>query len=339
MAEKYSDLYENLVKFKNNEISVSEVNDNNDELIHKILPNGLVEIVFEEASDYVNLFPYEEGDKYSINIVFSHYYYKPSLIDDYHINDEWYYGGIFYHFDNDNLEKLSEILKYFSTNLDIESENSKRSVAELLEEHFSREADDIKTEFSNLLSNEYSDHIEKTVKNDICNAFRFYNIWEETCMVTYHTTVDDLITLYNEHGNDDYEQSLSHLLKQLAEESVSVGGDFYQDLYSISIDNDNFNKTVSSALDDMREKLEDKIEFVDIEEFKKIYKVLSDYQFNFYYKLPKDKRIEFMIKSVNPETNLISIQLKSNDDTMNGDITLENFNLLLHHPELFSLFE
>lgn len=158
-------------------------------------------------------------------------------------------------------------------------------------------------------------------------------------MVTYHTTVDDLITLYNEHGNDDYEQSLSHLLKQLAEESVSVGGDFYQDLYSISIDNDSFNKTVSSALDDMREKLEDKIEFVDIEEFKKIYKVLSDYQFNFYYKLPKDKRIEFMIKSVNPETNLISIQLKSNDDTMNGDITLENFNLLLHHPELFSLFE
>lgn len=173
MAEKYSDLYENLVKFKNNEISVSEVNDNNDELIHKILPNGLVEIVFEEASDYVNLFPYEEGDKYSINIVFSNYYYKPSLIDDYHINDEWYYGGIFYHFDNDNLEKLSQILKYFSTNLDIESENSKRSVAELLEEHFSREADDIKTEFSNLLSNEYSDHIEKTVKNDIVMLLGF----------------------------------------------------------------------------------------------------------------------------------------------------------------------
>lgn len=335
-----SNLFQKLTSFKNDEISISELNEHNDELINEIYPTGLVEIVFEEELDYVKLFRYEDYDKMLISCLFSNYYYKPDLIEDYHVNEEWNYGTLFYNFNNENITKLNNILSFFGMSLDLDNDKIRNEIAIFLKENFSRDVDDIIIEYSNQLETAYSTYIETEVKSEICNIFNIYSIWEQSCLRTYYTTIDDLITLYDEHSNGNEDLSLYSILENIAED-ISVTGDFNQQIYSLNIDNEEFNRVVSNSLDDILEKTENEIDFSDIEEYKKILTKLKKYNFNRYYNLPKNNNIQFLINKVDPETNLIHINLydTATFNKIDGTISFDNLNLLLYHPELFTIFD
>ena len=327
-------LYEQLLKFKNGEIDANEIDD---ELISNVTSNGLVEIVFDSNNDYIKLFPYDESDLHSINIVFSEYYYKPALIDDSHILDEWDNVYIIGYFNEENDNKLKQILHYFGVSLNDDEENNKK-VIKLLDDGFSRYTSDIREKYHELLTESYEDEIRSRVTQDICNFFNRNFIILETCFRYYHTTVDNLIELFDEY-KPKRGQTLEHLLKKIARNDSDVTGDFYSDLYNISIDKEEFNREVSNILDNMLESIEDNIEFKDVDEYREIMKTLSNYSFDVLYQTPKNHNVRFQIFRVDPETNLIKLRVFFNRDSTDGYMSLDNFKLLLYHPELFPLFE
>lgn len=328
-------LYEQLLKFKNGEIDANEIDD---ELISEVSSNGIVRIEFENALEYLKLLPYDESDFYNISIVFSPYYYTPELVSEFHIEDEWDNGYVFQTFDGENDRKFDIILQYLGLTYDrLDSEES-RKVIETLDENFSRYTQDIKDKYHELLSESFEEIIRDYVTKETCNIFGSKMIILADCFNLYFTTVDNLIRLFDEY-RPKKGQTLTFLLKKIANGDFEVAGDFNEDLYNLNIDKESFNKTVGVALDNIIEKIEDETEFKDISEFREIMKTLSEYKFHMIYQTPKNNNVRFQIFRVDPETNLIRLRVFFNRKDVDGYMTLDNFKLLLHHPELFPLFE
>jgi hypothetical protein len=330
-----TELYEQLLKFKNGEIDVDEIDD---ELISKVTSNGLVEIEFDSSYDYIKLFPYDESDRYLISIVFSDMYYAPELISSYHIQDEWSNAYIIGRFDSNNHIKLNNILYFLGLSFN-DNEDNNQNIISVLDDTFPRLTGDIRDKYHELLTDSFEESIRNEVTNDTCNLFRTNFIILEKCFRHYHTTVDNLIELFDEYKPKSG-QTLYKLLKTIARDDFSVGGDFAEDLYTMNIVlDDEFNKSVSNILDSMLESIEDEIDFKDINEFREIMKTLSNYNLNMVYPTPKNNNVRFQIFRIDPETNLIKLRIFFNRESVDGYMSLDNFKLLLYHPELFSISE
>lgn len=331
-------LYMQLHMFKKGIVSEKNVQ-NSDDLIYDVKKNGIITIKFQDDDDYFKLFDHElsRDDIFIANQVFSSYR-QMNLFDEYRAQDDWFQGYLIGYFDDENMNKVYEIARIISPDLTFEMNDDNEKFSKILHDFFDREVIYIIDEFTSLMESATEDEMKTLIREDICDVFRDYGIYNsDFCFYRYHTTVDNLIKLYDSFGEKN--KSLSKLLNKVAE-SISISGDYwseYNDMsYEVDFDTEAFNNYVSNKLDDILEKLEEDSEmFLDINEFKKIVKkITNNFRFNVWYELPKDSKIKFKIFNIDPKTNKVVFEVHSKKKFYKNSLDLENFYLFLYHPEI-----
>jgi len=347
LKENYdNNLYQQLLDFTEGKIKGKSINDN---LIYEVKNNGTVIIEFDNISEYLNLFDdvLADGEIDMIKSAFSHYSHY-DFFDYYRAQDDWNEGYLLRNVNGESEALLRKLLSVLAPNLITpmftnHDDSAWKTASKLLEGTFNREVDYIITDYSDNMNNGANDRIKEEVEKDLCRFFDDKNIFKiGYCFRKYVTNVKSLIKLYKE--TEAYQDDLKGMLKNYVEKvGLNINGSYYDSIYDEMwsyFDGKRFVNDSKKHIQDMLDKLEDSDIFYDIEEYKKITRQISKLEFDTWDDLPKDKTMVFRINGVNPENNLIRVDVrnKSTYKTLNYEVDYEQLNLILFHPELFRKF-
>jgi hypothetical protein len=297
-----------------------------------------ITLTFRYDSEYFELFDLGDEGKWYVNAIFDHYgngYDFVDWDDDY----QWKEGWVLYEFDDENKQKVDDILKYIAPNLTMDGESETNAkIAVAMDEFFTSRTQDIYNEYNSETNNSKNAAQREEIKDELCDIFRPYGLMKLSCFYKYITTVRILIKLFERYGTN---MTLEEVLKELGH-SIEVQ-DFYEYAYEADgtghFDKESFNRSVGYSLDKIIEELEDSDNFLNMAEFKEIVSEIGKkYSYNGRYKFPKDENRWFEIVTVDPKTNLLHIKTGaySGDYKIQySDKTLEDFYTLIYHPELF----
>jgi hypothetical protein len=297
-----------------------------------------ITLTFRNDSEYFELFDLGDQGKWYVNAIFDHYgngYDFVDWDDDYN----WKEGYVLYDFNDENKQKVNDILKYIAPNLTMDGEietNAKIAVA--MDEFFPKISQDIYNEYNSETNNGKNAAQREEIKDELCDIFRPYGLMKLSCFYKYITTVRILIKLFERYGTN---MTLEEVLKELGH-SIEVQ-DFYEYAYEVEayehFDGESFNRSVSYSLDKIIDELEDSDNFLNMAEFKEIVSEIGKkYSYSGRYKFPKDENRWFEIVTVDPKTNLLNIKTGSYSGDykiQHTEKTLEDFYTLIYHPELF----
>jgi hypothetical protein len=330
--------YMNLNMFKKGLIDKTKLMD--DEYVFEVRDNGIIVLRFDETSDFFKLFDLSSYDVNTASQLHGSYYYEPEFFDSYSAYEDWKEGYVINYFNTTNIEKLDEITKYIAPNLSVNDDDDRRQIAKLLNEMFNRDMDYIISDYANEINSAMIQSVREDITNEYCEIFQKEQIYKIDCFYKYITTVDTLIKLYESLNCKS--ESLYEMLQKLGHEK-HVNGDFsgsiYETDYWSKFDSNSFNNSATRHLDDVLEKILDSDEFTDITEYRNIIsKLTKKFEFNKWFIAPKSRTNypKIKIMGVDPQTNYINIQYKKDDDeAVKGSVSIEQFNNLLYHPELF----
>jgi predicted nucleotide-binding protein (sugar kinase/HSP70/actin superfamily) len=130
------------------------------------------------------------------------------------------------------------------------------------------------------------------------------------------------------------------VLKDLGHRASYVGG-WDENRWEIDcndFDDESFNRVVEDQLDKILEKMEDSDDFIDVNKYSEIFdRITKNYNLNHKYKTKTGR--EFFIRSINPATNKIIVQVNKKEGGLEDrSYTEEEFNNFLVSPELFEGF-
>lgn len=297
-----------------------------------------ITLTFKYDSEYFELFDLGEQGQWFVSAIFDSYgngYDFVDWDDDY----QWNEGYVLDEFDDENTQKVNDILKYIAPNLNLNNNNhSNGPIATALNEFFPSRSQDIYNEYNSETNTARNITKREEIKDELCDIFRPYGLMKLSCFYKYITTVRILIKLFERYGTN---MTLEEVLKELGH-AIEVT-DFYEYAYETEgyehFDKESFNRSVGYSLDKIIDELEDSDNFLNMPEFKEIVnKVTKKYVYNHRYTFPKDKNRWFEIVIVDPKTNLLHIKTGCVDGGCNikyTDKTLEDFYTLIYHPELF----
>lgn len=340
-----NNLYQQLVDFMGGNISNTEIED---DLIKKVNPNGTVIIDFNDMETYLEIFDgtLDYTDKSYISCAYS-YYCDFNMFDSYQHNEDWNEGYLLRNINDENKEILKKILRILSPGLiegmfEEHDDKAWKNASELLRDTFSRDVDDMVTDYNTDINQVAKDKLIAMAEEELCEIFEEVKIYLfGNCFDTYYTTVKSILQLYKQ--TEDFQTDLKGLLKNYVDSEVNLHS-FYEELwdsqYLLREYDEGYQPSWKKSLENMLEKLEDSDMFLDLEEYKQLGKLLSKYNYGTYYRLPKDRTMEFRIIRIIPETNLISVDIRNiaSQRILNYEVDLEQFNLILYHPELFRKF-
>lgn len=300
---------------------------------------SMIKLTFDDDSDYFKLFDLDENDIWSINAVYSHYgtyeFEDPSWTD-----DEWRQGYLMREFNEENLEKVRNILKYLSPRLaKLDTDEVFSEASSLIYDQFPDEIDYILGDWTSEMNECKSKSFRAEVEDDLGDRFVNYGIFPKGGMFhTYMTTVSVLLSLYDlvKMKNLTIYEVLQKIGKDMS--VPSYGDSMYETQCE---DYDEVKRVVNSTADTYLEKILEKITdsdiFVDSNKFQEIMDtIISKYGIDKWNPLPYDKSRQFIITNVDPKTNKIFLSYKSNVSAIQKrSYDLEGFNDFLHTPELF----
>lgn len=308
------------------------------------LPNRLdTEILLNmEDEKFLKMCGLDEDNSWHVMAMtnpYNNYYYY----DDYSAKEDAKEGYIYNYFDDDNTKNLIDILNIIAPELDIRTDkdldDKSHEIYEKLNKFFERDFDSIIDDFAHEKNAGISRAVSKEIDEIFTNIFAEYGLKEIRLFNEYKITVGDLVKLYEkaEHNNTIYQ-----LFKEIGEDFSLPYMHELQYQVNEDFDSDSFNRSVYYNLNRMEGKIED-LETDNLNEYTKILDDLKKrFQFNKKYVLPKDSKKPqneqryFILKTVDLQTNLIKVEVIYPDSKKETkDLSLEDFNLLLHQPELF----
>ena len=353
-------LYETLVEFVNGEttanrvsffdseniIRVTRVNDNN-------RGKSLVYLNFD-YEDYIKLFIPEDGynNNYLINVALGSggYYGGHVFIDSYSTDNDWDEGYGFQQFNDENLNKVKEILTLLRPELsDINlRDTSNENIVEIsnfLRQEFDNEIDQLIYEYTDYYDSALVEGMRQYVKERFCGKLINFGIIEKRCGAVYMTTVSILISLWDKSGVDE-DGTLTEVLKTIIEQNdLQFDEDLFEDYYtyydSKNFDDEGYNREVGRQLDKILNKIEEGDNFEKYKKNADLYEKLSKLKygkFNKWYEFPKQKSFG---KESDARFNIIGIKdgkihvQRTGGPNTNEFLDYENFMNFLYHPELF----
>ena len=340
-----SEIYDLLLKIKNGQ-KVNNWDANRfDPIIYDIKFNeqtpgkSRVKLKFDDYEDYWKLFDLSDGDIWFANYVYSNYDSYNFESDEW-VNDEWNQGYLLRELNDVNLIKLKEILKILSPELSqLQNDEEWEKASSLLLTTFERESQEIISDWLSERNNCKERGARKMMEDDCCNFFQNYGIFNMGyCFYSYVTTVSVLLSLYSMTG--ERHLTVSEVLSDIGHKSGNLGGweEYSYEQDCIDFDDESFNRSCGWQLDNMFTKLEDSDEFEDIKKFSdNASKILSKYDMETNYKLPKDESRKFKIVKMDPKTNKVHVvvSLKGEYRGEERSYDFEDFDQLLHQSELF----
>jgi len=317
-----------------------------DPLIHRVIlakknpKNTLLFLRFNSDEDYFKTFDFSDDDIWFLNIIFDSYGNGFDFVsEDYY---DWEEGRLFYYLNENNIDKLNEILGKILPGIQINNEtlNNQSDIKKIVDffDQFYPDLGHRMTQeyvyYENIAINESA---KKEITEDLCNIYEKNKIFVRGgCFWEYIINVSTLLKLFekfNMKSSDIYGviTALGHT------KSVSNYGEYMYEFYG-DMDVDSFNSTINSTIDDAHNAIMNHTDFVDIEQYGEIIKELyKKYQFNRWYKFPSDSTQQFVILSINPKNNKIVVRFMRGPREGSGttELSLDDFYNTINNLSLF----
>lgn len=315
-----------------------------DKLIYNVIPSNnpnttKIIIAFDDDDDFLDVLGVEdETDKW----IWARYMGRGygGDVDTDRYETDWEEGYIIGGFNEEQKEKVREILKLTNPKLTLTDDNHSE-VAKYLEATFEDEVGYIKYdygyEYAKCEERAISDRLEKETKN----PFLKFGIVERQHGYKFETTVSVLLTLYGTLKAKD--EDLKGLLTALVAKYLRKAnyGDWeilqYNGLCE-DLDEASLNNSYDSNLDEMLELAEESIgenpNFVEYNQM--VTKVNELGGFDKWIVIPKGGRVKF--HDIDRDTNKLRF-IYTKEGEWRGEMrsvdNLEDLNTMLYNPELF----
>ena len=339
-----SDIYKLLLAIKNGEKVTTNQMERSDDLISGFRYNenspikSMVKIRFDDMEDYLKLFELNEYDIDFANRLYS-YYNDETFVDYDHGYNEWNEGYLIYYFSDENMNKFKQIIRLvLPSAANLVDDSEKEKACQRVEDMFSREIDNITSDWVDEQNECRTRGAKEWIEGDVCDYFNKFGIITQNCFSNYYTTVGILLSLYN--TVNDKTLGLGEVFKDLGHRASYVGG-WDENRWEIDcndFDDESFNRVVEDQLDKILEKMEDSDDFIDVNKYSEIFdRITKNYNLNHKYKTKTGR--EFFIRSIDPSTNKIIVQVNKKEGGLEDrSYTEEEFNNFLVSPELFEGF-
>jgi hypothetical protein len=342
-----SEIYDALVKIsQGSEISNWELQ-SMDEIVDSVKFNSSspgksrVKLRFEDSEDYWRLFDLTDDDIWFANAVHSNYDSFEFESSDW-ADDDWKQGYLLQGFNDDNLNKLKEILSIIGPRyVKLQNDEDYEKASDLIDTMFNRQAEEIKDSYLSHKNQCKERGAVDMIEGETCNAFQNYGIFSlGRCFYAYVTTVSVLLSLYKMVG--DTSLTVYEVLEKIGKEHINVGGSWYDYMYEqdcVDFDEESYQKDIAWELEKIMTNLEEDGFIEEVKEFGvKLGKILEKYEFEKWYSLPKNPNGLFMMNGVKPKEGIIQIIIKK--DKKGSDIERRNYNIddfskILYQYELF----
>jgi hypothetical protein len=298
---------------------------------------SIVEISFDGLDDYKEVFDLSDDDKWFLGILGSTY--NDYDFYSFDIDSDWSEGYIIDKFNDENTKLLREILKYILptyVNADLSDYEVKSTIAKTLQKMFDREASDISYEYQSEMNRATEIGVRDTVESELCNYFEKYGFKKSSkkCFGEYQTTINNLIRLFEEHQPE--ENTIESLLYRITEDD-SVGGwqeNSYEMIDWEAFDEEGFQREVERNLEKIKDKIEENENFTQYKEM--FDKITEKYRIDKWYKLPRNKDINFRINGIDMDDLTISVTLSTKNGYSRYILNnTDEFYSLLYNYKLF----
>ena len=341
----------NFVRYEDDEdiLRITRVNEKN-------LGKSLVYLTFD-TEDYVDLFSRntdENNNGYLIKIAFHGGYYGGNVfVDDYSMDYDWDEGYLLNYFNDENLDKIKEIVKILRPSLSVEDlRNHNDKVIEIckwIKNEFSDEIGTIIYDYTSEYDEALVKGLRDYVTSKLCNALIPANIFEKKCANLYMTTVSIILNTWDKSG-EDKDAKLSDMLKTTIDQlGLQFDEDLYEDYYAFfdskNYDDEGFNRSVTWNLDKIITKIEDNDNIDSYRKNSDLREKLSRLKYGDegkWYEFPPQKTFgektpnKFIIQDVDDGKILITYtDYERNEFNKTVKIDYETFLNFLYHPELF----
>lgn len=321
---------------------------NMDELIYKVdianknPKNTLITIQFDSDEHYFKTFGFNDDTVWFLNILFNSYGNGYDFVD-YYDTYEWEEGRLLYNLNENNLNKLNEILKLILPGVQLDNQTFQdddllKQITSSLDNFYPKLGERMMDEHSFYENISRNEAAKKEITEDLCRIYEKNNIFlvKNFCFYRYIVPVWVILKLYERFGN--YNMDLYGLISSLGHtKDVPEYGEYIYEFYG-DFDSDAFNSSVESTIDDMLEYVMDSDEFLNITEYSNILDEISKkYQLKRWYDFPSDSDKSFNIEGVNPVNNKLIVLFKMGhaDGSGRTEISLDDFYNKITNLSLF----
>ena len=330
--------------FSRGKASIKELEDSDSSIIEVIPadPRGQSKIIFDFGDDdnFLKMLNLHDDDIWFFNVINS-YYSDYEFMDSYTVEEDWKEGYIVYGDMNDeNTEKLKQISEVIlpSKKFNLNSEEYRQELSSVVLDLFERETDNILSDYFVEKNREMTITARESINKELEKVVEDIGFYFKRKYDEVYTTPANIVMLAAKLGINKIDAM--SMIKQLIEIYAGNIGNWAEDQYEYqdydNFDKDSFNNEVERQLDSIIEKLEDDVNVTEFLEFRK--KILSKYDIDKVYKLPKDESIKFRIKNFDKDNIQVVVELGGTLGVITRKFNEEQFNNLLYQPELFDLF-
>jgi hypothetical protein len=274
--------------------------------------NSIVVIEFDNDEDFLNIFDLDGDDIYEWRYYMSDY--SNVDYDTYRYTEDWDEGDfIEYAFDDQNKEKLINIVRTFYPSTDV---TNRKKISELMKEIDSNFVDGVVDEYASEWETCVYNGVRDEIRSELENPFTKFGIKQKSLAYKYETTVGVLLTWYKQLKSED--ANLSDLLKEMIDklDRNNYRGNWAELRYSTDChdwNNDAYQSYVSNQIDKIIEKYEEDERFVDYYDFIELQqKVDQEYGFDKWIPVKTDENTFFKIDKIDPGTNKIIVTFRNN---------------------------
>lgn len=316
-----------------------------DKLIYDVRPTKYpsstqVIITFDSDDDFLDILGVDsEDDKWAWGRFMGRGYYGDD-VDTERWKYDWEEGHIIEDFNEEQKEKLRQILKFTNPKLVLTDDNSSE-VAKFLETTFENEVDDIIYDYSYESDQCIRREIINILEQETKNPFLRFGIVEEQHAYKFRTTVGILLNLYKRLNAE--EEDLKGLLTTLIEkyDSKANRGDWYELEYNSwcnDLDREAIGRSYDNNLDKMLEAAEEILENnPDYEEYLNLVNRVTELGgFDKWVEIQGGNRIKF--HDIDRDTNTLRIVYSKKGEwkgEMRSVNSVEDLNTMMYNLELF----
>lgn len=335
-----------LREFTKGKINSRELEESDDAIL-QVKPSdplGQSTIVVDFGNDekFFKNFDVSEDDMWFMNSVSSSYS-DYEFIDSYTVEEDFKEGYIIFgELNDENVEKLKQIGEILipSKEFNSTSDEYRQELSAVLLDLFDRETDNILSDYFVEKNREMSVTAQQSIAKEINDVLESAGFTLKRRYDEITTTAANLVMWSTRLGIN--KTDVISLFNQIVENNGgSIGGwaeNQYEYQDSDNFDSDSFNNEVERQFDSILEKIdEDGTPIVEFLEFRK--KILSKYEMNKWFELPKDKSIRFKLKNFDKDNMQIVVELQLPTGIITRKFNEEQFNYLLYQPELFKFGE
>ena len=194
--------------------------------------------------------------------------------------------------------------------------------------------------------------VQKAMTDELCNLYEPEGFkLVDVCFYKYTVSIDDVIRMYD--SNIDYTKGLTlkEMLEWYMDDNISMNIEEPHNMAYEHADDEifkhYFDGDMDKALEKLLEKIEDSDDYLDIDEYKRIFNVI-DKKFGFNNKVPvktldgPNGDVTIEMTGINPKDNKIGFELRRNNPQWKikkGRAKLSTIEKLISNYQLFDPFE